>query len=112
MGVFLSVSEAIGSFIRHYGAFFVGYAVLVNIVAYLMYARDKKAAKKRQWRIPEATLITVALLGGSVGAFAAMKLLRHKTKHLKFTFTVPVVMVLQIALVAFCLFVSNEKPVA
>lgn len=105
MEQFLLVLETVGGFMRMYASFFVGYALLVNILAYAMYALDKKYAKKRQWRIPEATLLLIAWLGGSVGAFLAMHILRHKTKHAKFTVTVPLVMLLQIVLVAGCLYV-------
>lgn len=103
----LSVLAAIGSFMRLCAPFFIGYAILVNLIAFIMYAHDKQSAKKQKWRTPERTLICIALLGGSVGAFAAMKLFRHKTKHLKFTLIVPSVMVLQIALILLCLFAKG-----
>ena len=74
------------------------YLLLVNIAALLLYGIDKWKAKHNMWRIPEATLIILAVLGGSVGAFAAMKLFHHKTMHKKFYIGVPVIIVLQIAL--------------
>ena len=58
---------------------------------------DKYKARKNLWRIPEAALFTAALLGGSLGSLAGMYLVRHKTKHLKFTLGVPVILVVQIA---------------
>ncbi len=91
---------------RLYALFFVGYALLVNLLAFGMYAIDKRAAKKRRWRIPEAHLICIALLGGSAGALIAMLLFRHKTKHLKFTVTVPLLLIFQLAAVWICLFVQ------
>ena len=73
------------------------YLVIINIAAFLLYALDKAKAKLRQWRISEACLISAALIGGSVGALLAMYLLRHKTKHPKFTVGVPLILILQIA---------------
>lgn len=105
MELLLSILETIGDFIRLYAVFFIGYALIVNILAFVMYALDKKYARMHRWRIPEATLILIALLGGSIGAFLAMQILRHKTKHIQFVVTVPLAMLLQIALVAACLYV-------
>ena len=64
---------------------------------------DKRKAVKGQWRIPEATLIGLALAGGPVGAYAGMKVFHHKTKHAKFTIGVPVIMAAWIAAVIFLL---------
>ena len=60
---------------------------------------DKYKAKKNLWRIPEATLISVAVIGGSLGSLLGMKLIRHKTKHLKFTLGIPIILACQIFLV-------------
>ena len=68
-----------------------------NIFAFFLYAADKIRAKLNQWRIPERVLLLAALIGGSVGALLAMYLLRHKTKHPKFTVGVPLILILQIA---------------
>ena len=59
---------------------------------------DKRKAKKNLWRIPEATLMMSAVLGGSVGALAGMNMFRHKTKHLKFTLGIPAILIAQIVL--------------
>lgn len=75
------------------------YLLVVNVLSFLMYGLDKLRAKKDKWRIPEKTLIMVAVIGGSVGAFLGMQTFRHKTKHLKFTIGVPVIFVLQIVAV-------------
>ena len=64
---------------------------------------DKVKAKKKRWRIPEATLMLTALLGGSPGALAGMYTFRHKTKHLKFTMGIPIILALQITGVLFVL---------
>ena len=65
---------------------------------------DKFKAKKNLWRIPEATLMTVAALGGSIGSLLGMYTVRHKTKHVKFTVGIPAILILQIALVLFIIF--------
>ena len=61
------------------------YLSLINALALLLMLADKHKAKKKLWRIPEATLMTVAALGGSVGSLLGMYTVRHKTKHPKFT---------------------------
>ena len=77
--------------------------ILVNLIAFATYGMDKRKAVKGQWRIPEATLIGLALAGGPVGAYAGMKVFHHKTKHAKFTIGVPVIMAAWIAAVIFLL---------
>ena len=60
---------------------------------------DKRKAQKKLWRIPEATLLTVAAIGGSIGSLLGMYTFRHKTKHLKFTLGIPAILILQLAAV-------------
>ena len=72
------------------------YLVLVNAVAFALMLIDKYKAKKGAWRIPEATLMGAAVLGGSIGAIAGMNLARHKTKHPKFFIGLPVILALHI----------------
>lgn len=79
----------------------IPYLILVNAAAFLLMLVDKQKAKKKKWRIPEATLMEVAALGGSVGALAGMYAFRHKTKHTKFTVGIPVILILQIVLAVF-----------
>lgn len=57
---------------------------------------DKQKARRGAWRIPEATLMGVAVLGGSIGAIAGMRLFRHKTKHPKFYIGLPCILAAQI----------------
>ena len=75
------------------------YLILVNAAALLLMLSDKLKAKRGAWRIPEATLMCVVLLGGSIGALLGMKLFRHKTRHLKFTLGIPFILFCQIMLV-------------
>lgn len=77
------------------------YLVLVNALAFLLMLADKLKAKKGAWRIPEATLMGIAALGGSIGAICGMYLFRHKTRHLKFTLGLPLILALQVAAVYF-----------
>lgn len=81
--------------------FVIIYLMAVNLIAFVLYYADKIKARRRLWRIPEATLLTVALIGGSVGAYAAMRLFRHKTKHPKFYILVPLMIVLHIIILVF-----------
>ena len=78
----------------------ISYVVIINIIAFVAMAIDKRKAKKRAWRIPEATLFILAGVGGSIGAIAGMYTFRHKTKHWYFTVLVPLFMILQLALIA------------
>ena len=73
------------------------YLIVVNISAIAVYGWDKLSAKQGWQRVPEKILLLLALLGGSVGALAAMTFFRHKTRHLKFIYGVPMIFVLQIA---------------
>ena len=72
------------------------YLLTVNALGFLLMLADKHKARKNLWRIPEATLITVAVIGGSIGCLAGMYTFRHKTRHLKFTLGIPLILVLQL----------------
>lgn len=78
--------------------------LLLNAAAFLLMRIDKEKARRRRWRIPEATLFTLAALGGSPGILAGMYVFHHKTRHRSFTWGVPAILVLQIALVFYLLF--------
>ena len=75
------------------------YLLIINAAGFLLMLVDKFKSKKNRWRIPEATLMTVALVGGSIGSLLGMYTVRHKTKHPKFTVGIPVILALQIVLV-------------
>lgn len=74
------------------------YLIIVNAAAFLLMLADKIKAKRGAWRIPEATLMGVAAIGGSVGVLAGMYAFRHKTRHIKFTLGIPLILAAQIAL--------------
>ena len=77
------------------------YLLAVNSLTFLLYGIDKYKAKKGRWRISEATLLTMAAIGGSIGAWAGMRTWHHKTMHKKFKYGIPVIIIMQIALVAY-----------
>ena len=77
------------------------YLLGINAVAFIMYGIDKYKAKKAKWRISEATLLLLAVLGGSIGAWMGMKVWHHKTMHKKFKYGIPAILLIQIALMAY-----------
>ena len=77
------------------------YLLAVNIVTFLLYGIDKYKAKKSKWRISEATLLMIAVIGGSIGAWAGMRFWHHKTVHKKFKYGIPVIMNMQVCLVVY-----------
>lgn len=79
------------------------YLLLINALGFALMLADKWKARKNLWRIPEATLMTVAALGGSVGSLLGMYTVRHKTKHRKFTVGIPLILGLQLLLAVFLL---------
>ena len=79
------------------------FLLAINIATFLLYGIDKYKAKKNQWRISEATLLTMAAIGGSIGAWAGMRLWHHKTMHKKFKYGIPVIIILQVALAVYLL---------
>lgn len=81
---------------HHYSLY---YLLVVNTLTFLLYGIDKYKAKKARWRISEATLLMMAVIGGSIGAWAGMRLWHHKTMHKKFKYGIPLITLLQVALV-------------
>lgn len=84
----------------------IGYLFTVNIVSFILYGVDKYKAKRGKWRISEATLLAMAIIGGSIGAWTGMKVWHHKTMHKKFTIGVPFVLVLQVAFAIYFLIMA------
>lgn len=77
------------------------YLLAINAVTFIVYNIDKYKAKKAKWRISEATLLLLAVLGGSIGAWIGMKVWHHKTMHKKFKYGIPAILLIQIALMAY-----------
>lgn len=74
------------------------YLLSVNVLTLAVYVIDKIKAKRHVWRVSELTLLALAAIGGSVGAMVAIFVVRHKSRHLKFRYGVPLILLLQVAL--------------
>ena len=101
--------------------FIIIYLAIVNITAFITYGIDKWRAvsnrtsqghhksnkKKQKRRIPESTLLGIAIIGGSIGALAGMQIWHHKTLHKKFRYGIPFIIIAQVAIVTFILYNSS-----
>ncbi len=79
------------------------YLLAANLLTCVTYGVDKWKARHNRWRIPEAALLLLAALGGSIGALLAMRVFRHKTLHRKFRYGIPAILLVQIAAAVFFL---------
>ena len=75
------------------------YLIVINVVTFLVYGIDKWKAKQGSWRISEATLLMLPVIGGSIGALLGMRVWHHKTMHKKFKYGLPLILLVQIALI-------------
>lgn len=80
--------------------FIAAYIAAISIISVVITIRDKALAKKGGWRIKERTLFALSALGGSVAMYATMHIIRHKTQHKSFMIGIPLIMVVQTALIA------------
>jgi uncharacterized membrane protein YsdA (DUF1294 family) len=88
----------------------VYYLIIINIVTFLVYGIDKWKARKTMWRIREASLLMLAVLGGSIGAWLGMKVWHHKTQHKKFRYGIPAIIIIQLVIIGFFLYLQlNHK---
>lgn len=74
------------------------YFALISLITATVTLADKIKAKKGAFRVPENTLIILALFGGSVAEYFTMRLIRHKTLHKKFMIGLPLIIILQLLL--------------
>lgn len=79
------------------------YLLLINAAGFIVMLYDKYLAKSNLWRIPERTLFGIALFGGSLGCLAGMYTVRHKTRHKSFTIGIPLILIIQLALLIYFL---------
>ena len=79
------------------------YLLAINIATFFLYGIDKYKAKKGRWRISEAILLLMAVIGGSIGAWVGMRIWHHKTMHKKFKYGIPVIIIFQVALAVYLL---------
>lgn len=73
------------------------YLAVANVLTFCLYGIDKRRARRSRWRISEATLLWLAVLGGSLGAWLGMRAWHHKTQHKKFRYGIPLIIIAQIA---------------
>ncbi|MBB6623882.1 DUF1294 domain-containing protein [Clostridium gasigenes] len=71
------------------------YLSIINLVGFLLMLVDKRRAIKHEWRISELNLFIVSIIGGSIGSYLGMHCFRHKTKSLKFTLGIPIIILIQ-----------------
>ena len=86
-----------------YIPYFIIYFIAINLIGLLIMYIDKKRAMYRRWRIPEKTLIIVAILGGSIGCMVGMKLFRHKTQKIKFVLGYPTILIAELVMIIYFL---------
>lgn len=87
------------------GSYYLGYTplllaliyMLLSVVTYIAYAKDKAAARNDEWRVPEKTLQLLALFGGWPGAIVAQQRLRHKTQKVSFRLVFYIALVANVA---------------
>lgn len=83
------------------GFYILYYLIAINIITFFIYGIDKLKAKKGKWRIPESTLLLLAIIGGSIGAWLGIKVWHHKTLHKKFKYGIPLIVIVQIAIAVY-----------
>ena len=83
------------------GFYILYYLIAINIITFFIYSIDKFKAKKGKWRIPESTLLLLAIIGGSIGAWLGIKVWHHKTLHKKFKYGIPLIVIAQIAIAVY-----------
>ena len=88
------------------------YLLAVNALTFIVYGIDKYKAKHAKWRISETTLLLLAVVGGSIGAWCGMKVWHHKTMHKKFKYGMPVIFILQLALAVWIFNKMAQTPMA
>ena len=77
------------------------YLLAINCLSFILFGLDKNKAKKGKWRISEATLLMMVVIGGSIGAWVGMRLWHHKTMHKKFKYGIPIIIIMQVSLVVY-----------
>ena len=79
--------------------------IVMSLLAFILYARDKKKAKKKRWRTPESILLGIGFFGGAIGALLGMKLFHHKTKHWYFWAVNILGLILHVAIFVYWFFI-------
>ena len=82
------------------------YLLLMNLAAFIAMGVDKSKAKRGAWRIPEKTLFLLSFLGGSIGSLTGVYTFRHKTRHVKFTIGMPLILLFHLAIAGVFLYMQ------
>jgi len=77
---------------------FIIYLVIINLLSIIITIKDKRSAIKQKWRVKENSLFLLSIFGGGIGMYITMHIIRHKTKHFKFMFGIPFIILLEAAL--------------
>ena len=76
------------------------YLLIINVYTFFLMRTDKiRSVRDRRHRIPERRLLGLSAAGGSLGSFAAMRMFRHKTKHVAFAAGIPLMLLIHIAFI-------------
>lgn len=78
--------------------YLLNYLIVINLVTFAIYGFDKWKARNKKWRIAESTLLLMAAIGGSIGAWTGMQVWHHKTLHKKFRYGIPAILLMQVTL--------------
>lgn len=85
-------------------SFIIVHLCLISLIAIAVTVADKIKAKYNKWRVPEATLLIISALGGSIAMYITMQLIRHKTKHIKFMLGIPIIILMQVIVAVWSVF--------
>lgn len=85
----------------HRWAILIAWLIVINVISILITIHDKRSAQKGRWRVRENTLLLLGALGGAIGMLITMKKIHHKTKHMKFMAGLPLILLVQAALLLF-----------
>ena len=77
------------------------YLFVMNMLTFAVFGADKYKARKKKFRVPEKTLLLLAVIGGSAGALAGMYIFHHKTRKWYFRIGVPCIFAAQVLLMVY-----------
>ena len=87
--------------------YFVICVLVMSVITFIVFGVDKWKARNDKWRTPESTLFLLAIFGGSIGALLGMQIFRHKTQHWSFRLGIPLILMLQAAVLIWYFFFSK-----